>query len=70
MGFLQMMIAAVGTFLIGQLPQGAPLSMAAVVGASLSLALVFGLLALRAPEEVAYLASSMARLRSGIARRQ
>jgi MFS transporter, DHA1 family, multidrug resistance protein len=52
MGFLQMMIAAAGTFLIGQLPQGTPLSMVAVVGASLALALVFGLRALRAPEEV------------------
>jgi DHA1 family bicyclomycin/chloramphenicol resistance-like MFS transporter len=68
MGFLQMMIAAAGTFLIGQLPQNTPLSMVAVVGASLVLALVFGLRAPRAPEEVSHLAS-MARLRPGIARR-
>jgi MFS transporter, DHA1 family, multidrug resistance protein len=50
MGFLQMMIAAIGTFLIGQLPQATPVSMVAVVGASLALALAFGLPALRAPE--------------------
>jgi DHA1 family bicyclomycin/chloramphenicol resistance-like MFS transporter len=68
MGFLQMMIAAAGTFLIGQLPQGTPLSMVAVVGASLALALVFGLRALRAPEEVSH-PVSMARLPPGIARR-
>jgi MFS transporter, DHA1 family, multidrug resistance protein len=67
MGFLQMMIAAAGTFLIGQLPQGTPLSMVAVVGASLALALVFGLRALRAPEEVSHL--SMARLPPRTARR-
>jgi len=67
MGFLQMMIAAAGTFLIGQLPQGTPLSMVAVVGASLALALVFGLRALRAPEEVSLL--SMARLPPRTARR-
>jgi DHA1 family bicyclomycin/chloramphenicol resistance-like MFS transporter len=68
MGFLQMMIAAVGTFLIGQLPQNTPLSMVAVVGASLALALVFGLRALRVPEEVSHLVS-MPRLRPGIVRR-
>jgi DHA1 family bicyclomycin/chloramphenicol resistance-like MFS transporter len=67
MGFLQMMIAAAGTFLIGQLPQGTPLSMVAVVGASLALALVFGLRALRAPEEVPHL--SMARPPPRTARR-
>jgi DHA1 family bicyclomycin/chloramphenicol resistance-like MFS transporter len=66
MGFLQMMIAAAGTFLIGQLPQGTPLSMVAVVGASLALALVFGLRALRAPEEVSHLVSMAP---PGIARR-
>jgi DHA1 family bicyclomycin/chloramphenicol resistance-like MFS transporter len=68
MGFLQMMIAAAGTFLIGQLPQNTPLSMVGVVGASLALALVFGLRAMRAPEEASHLAP-MARLRPGIARR-
>jgi DHA1 family bicyclomycin/chloramphenicol resistance-like MFS transporter len=66
MGFLQMMIAAAGTFLIGQLPQDTPLSMVAVVGASLALALVFGLRALRAPEEVSHLVSMAP---PGIARR-
>jgi MFS transporter, DHA1 family, multidrug resistance protein len=50
MGFLQMMIAAIGTFVIGQLPQTTPVSMVAVVGASLALAFAFGLPALRAPE--------------------
>ena len=68
MGFLQMMIAAAGTFLIGQLPQNTPLSMIAVVGASLALALVFGLRALRAPEEMSQLVS-MPRLRPGLVRR-
>jgi DHA1 family bicyclomycin/chloramphenicol resistance-like MFS transporter len=68
MGFFQMMIAAAGTFLIGQLPQGTPLSMVAVVGASLALALVFGLRALRVPEEVSHL-GSMPRLHPGIVRR-
>jgi DHA1 family bicyclomycin/chloramphenicol resistance-like MFS transporter len=68
MGFLQMMIAAVGTFLIGQLPQNTPLSMVAVVGTSLALALVFGLRALRLPEEMSHLVS-MPRRRPGIARR-
>ncbi|MBO0739200.1 MAG: multidrug effflux MFS transporter, partial [Alphaproteobacteria bacterium] len=47
MGFMQMMVAAIGTFLIGQLPQSSALSMVAVVGASLTLAMVFGFLALR-----------------------
>jgi DHA1 family bicyclomycin/chloramphenicol resistance-like MFS transporter len=68
MGFLQMMVAAVGTLLIGLLPQDAPLSMVAVVGGSLALALACGLLALRVPEEVSY-SESMAPLRPGIARR-
>jgi hypothetical protein len=45
LGFLQMMTAAVGTFLIGQLPQTSALSMVLVVGASLALAWLFGLLA-------------------------
>ena len=55
-------------YVIGQLPQNTPLSMVAVVGASLALALVFGLRAMRAPEEASHLAP-MARLRPGIARR-
>jgi DHA1 family bicyclomycin/chloramphenicol resistance-like MFS transporter len=49
LGFLQMMIAAFGTLLIGHLPQHSALSMVIVVVASLALALVFGLLALRRP---------------------
>ena len=49
LGFLQMMIAALGTLLIGRLPQHTALSMVLVVVASLALALVFGLLALRRP---------------------
>jgi DHA1 family bicyclomycin/chloramphenicol resistance-like MFS transporter len=49
LGFLQMTIAAIGTLLIGILPQHSILSMVAVVGGSLALALFFGLLALRRP---------------------
>ena len=40
LGFLQMSIAAIGTLLVGLLPQGSVLSMIAVVGASLGLALL------------------------------
>ena len=50
LGFLQMMVAALGTLLIGRLPQHSALSMVVVV-ASLALALVFGLLALRGPAQ-------------------
>jgi MFS transporter, DHA1 family, multidrug resistance protein len=46
MGFMQMMTAAIGTFLIGQLPPNSAISMIIVVGGSLMLAMVFGLLAL------------------------
>jgi MFS transporter, DHA1 family, multidrug resistance protein len=53
LGFLQMMVAALGTFLIGQLPQNTPRAMIAVVGTSLALALVFGVVVRHAPEEVA-----------------
>jgi MFS transporter, DHA1 family, multidrug resistance protein len=49
LGFLQMMIAAFGTLLIGHLPQHNAQSMVIVVVVSLALALVFGLLALRRP---------------------
>jgi DHA1 family bicyclomycin/chloramphenicol resistance-like MFS transporter len=49
LGFLQMMIAALGTLLIGRLPHDSALAMVVVVVASLALALVFGLLALRRP---------------------
>jgi MFS transporter, DHA1 family, multidrug resistance protein len=49
LGFLQMMVAALGTFIVGQLPQDSPAPMVAVVGVSLALALAFGLIALRRP---------------------
>jgi DHA1 family bicyclomycin/chloramphenicol resistance-like MFS transporter len=49
LGFLQMMIAALGTLLIGRLPHHSALAMVVVVDASLALALVFGLLAVRRP---------------------
>ena len=47
LGFLQMMIAALGTWVIGRLPQQSGSSMVIVVVASLTLALVFGLKAVR-----------------------
>jgi DHA1 family bicyclomycin/chloramphenicol resistance-like MFS transporter len=47
LGFLQMAIAALGTWLIGRLPQQSIVSMVIVVVASLALALVFGLRAVR-----------------------
>src|SRR5208282_3718175 len=49
LGFLQMMVAALGTLLIGRLPHDSALAMVIVVVACLALALVFGLLALRRP---------------------
>src|SRR5207248_10871621 len=49
LGFLQMMVAALGTLLIGRLPQHGAISMVAVVVDCLALALVCGLLALRRP---------------------
>ncbi|HMD63969.1 MAG TPA: multidrug effflux MFS transporter [Stellaceae bacterium] len=49
LGFLQMMVAAFGTLLIGRLQQYTALSMVAVVVASLALALVCGILAVRGP---------------------
>ena len=45
-GFSQMTIAALGTFLLGILPRGSVLAMVAVVGPSLALALGFGLFSL------------------------
>jgi DHA1 family bicyclomycin/chloramphenicol resistance-like MFS transporter len=45
LGFLQMMVAAFGALLIGELPQGTAVPLVAVVGAALVLAFVFGLLA-------------------------
>jgi DHA1 family bicyclomycin/chloramphenicol resistance-like MFS transporter len=49
LGFLQMMVAALGTLLIGRLPHDSALAMVVVVVACLALALVFGLLVLRRP---------------------
>ena len=46
MGFAQMIIAALGTLLLGLLPRGSVVAMVAVVGSSLALALFCGLLTL------------------------
>jgi len=67
-GFLQMIVAALGTLLIGQLPQNIPQPMIAVVGASLALALAFGLIVRYAPEEAAH-PQRRAGLHPGYARR-
>jgi DHA1 family bicyclomycin/chloramphenicol resistance-like MFS transporter len=45
LGFLQMMVAALGALLIGEIPQGSAGPMVTVVGAALVLAFVFGLVA-------------------------
>ena len=66
LGFVQMIVAALGTFLIGQLPQATALSMVTVVGASLTFAFVLGLLALRKPDDAGHLIS---RLTADAARR-
>jgi DHA1 family bicyclomycin/chloramphenicol resistance-like MFS transporter len=68
LGFLQMMIAAFGTLLIGHLPQHSAQSMVIVVVVSLALALVFGLLALRRPGAAARPVRS-ARLSPEVAKR-
>jgi MFS transporter, DHA1 family, multidrug resistance protein len=68
LGFLQMMIAALGTFLIGRLPHDSALAMVVVVVACLALALVFGLLALRRPGAAPHPARS-ARLSPEVAKR-
>jgi MFS transporter, DHA1 family, multidrug resistance protein len=68
LGFLQMTVAALGTLLIGRLPQHSALSMVIVVVASLALALVFGLLAFRRPGAAPHPARS-ARLSPGAAKR-
>jgi MFS transporter, DHA1 family, multidrug resistance protein len=52
LGFLQMIIAALGTLLIGLLPQNDALAMIAVVVTSLALALGFGIRAVRRPHPV------------------
>jgi DHA1 family bicyclomycin/chloramphenicol resistance-like MFS transporter len=67
MGFTQMIIAALGTLLLGLLPRGSVLAMVAVVSVCLVLAFVCGLLTLRAPSQ-ALRPSPAARLRSQIAK--
>lgn len=49
LGFVQMMVAALGTLFVGYLPQDTAVPMVIVVGASLALALIVGLVALRTP---------------------
>ena len=49
MGFLQMAVAAIGTFVVALLPYPIAVSMIAVVGGFIVLALGFGLFALRRP---------------------
>jgi DHA1 family bicyclomycin/chloramphenicol resistance-like MFS transporter len=66
-GFTQMIIAALGTLLLGLLPRGSVLAMVAVVSVSLTLALVCGLLTLRAPTQ-ALRPAPAARLRGQVAK--
>jgi DHA1 family bicyclomycin/chloramphenicol resistance-like MFS transporter len=68
LGFLQMTVAALGTLLIGRLSHDSALAMVIVVVASLALALVFGLLALRPPRAAPHPARS-ARLTPEAAKR-
>jgi DHA1 family bicyclomycin/chloramphenicol resistance-like MFS transporter len=56
LGFLQMTVAALGTLAIGLSPQGSVISMIAVVGGSLMLALFFGVLSLRRRDDASELA--------------
>jgi DHA1 family bicyclomycin/chloramphenicol resistance-like MFS transporter len=49
LGFMQMTVAAFGTLLLGLLPRDSVAAMVAVVGASLALAFLCGLLTLRPP---------------------
>jgi MFS transporter, DHA1 family, multidrug resistance protein len=51
LGFMQMTVAALGTLLLGLLPRDSAVAMVAVVGTSLTLAFLCGLLALRRPTE-------------------
>jgi DHA1 family bicyclomycin/chloramphenicol resistance-like MFS transporter len=67
MGFAQMMIAALGTLLLGLLPRGSVVAMVTVVGACLALAFGCGLLALLAPAQEAGRAPAV-RLRRQTAR--
>ena len=49
LGFMQMAVAALGTLLLGLLPRDSVVAMIAVVGTSLALAFLCGLLTLRPP---------------------
>ena len=49
LGFMQMTVAAFGTLLLGLLPRDNVVAMVSVVGASLALAFLCGLLTLRPP---------------------
>ena len=51
LGFMQMTVAALGTLLLGLLPRDSAVAMMAVVGTSLTLAFLCGLLSLRRPAE-------------------
>jgi DHA1 family bicyclomycin/chloramphenicol resistance-like MFS transporter len=51
LGFMQMTVAALGTVLLGLLPRDSAIAMVAIVGASLTLAFLCGLLTLRGPVE-------------------
>jgi hypothetical protein len=46
---MQMTVAAIGTLLLGVVPRGSVVAMVAVVGISLALAFLCGLLTLRPP---------------------
>jgi MFS transporter, DHA1 family, multidrug resistance protein len=63
MGFLQMTVAAIGTFVVALLPYPIAVSMIAVVGGFIVLALGFGLFALRRPRSGAMPDVPLLRLR-------
>ena len=63
MGFLQMTVAAIGTFVVALLPYPIAVSMIVVVGGFIALALGFGLFALRRPRSGAMPEVPLLRLR-------
>ncbi len=63
MGFLQMSVAATGTFAVALLPYQIAVSMIAVVGGFIALALGFGLFALRLPRSGSMPDAPLLRLR-------
>jgi len=63
MGFLQMTVAAIGTFAVGLLPYPIAVSMIAVVGGFIALALGFGIFAVRRPRSGAMPEVPLLRLR-------